>query len=437
MRIFDLINLIFYNLSRRKGRVMLTAVGVVIGTASIVILVSLANGLQRSATSQLWGITDLKAIRVSPRYDDMYFMEGGGKPGQPPQIKTLTEPEIAKISAIPHVATIIRRDYLRAWAMIKYGRLENYPSLIGVGVRDVSEMGFQVQQGSGVLEKGTAVIGAPVMRSFMDPKMRPGQEPPAPPDLLDQQVKLVITKWASDGTEIRRTYILRITGILKESRNEGDYSMFVHLDEMQAWNDWIAGKRINRNREGYENITVRVDEVDNVLTVAEEIDKLGFYANTDQSTVQGISNFYTIVQVIFGGVGAVALLVAAIGIANTMTMAILERTREIGLMKAVGATNRDVLTIFLGEAAGIGLVGGVGGVALGLLLNEAINIVTYPYLATQAAQMGAPPPEAVVFTPVWLPLFAILFATLIGLTSGLYPALRAATLIPVIALKYE
>jgi putative ABC transport system permease protein len=438
MRIFDLISLIFYNLSRRKGRVMLTAVGVVIGTASVVILVSLANGLQRSATNQLWGITDLKSIRVFPRYEEMSFAEmNGGKSSGPSQVKTLTEPEIAKIEAIPHVTDVIRRDYLRSWAIIKYGQLENYPNMFGLGVKDVEEMGFQLQAGSGVLEKGTAIIGAPVLRSFMDPKQRPGQEPPEPPDLLNQQVKLTITKYSSDGLEIKRTYILRITGILKESRNEGDYSMIVHLDEMQKWNDWVMGKRINRNREGYENIIVKVDDVQNVLDVAKEIDQLGFSANTDQTTVQGIGNFYTIVQVIFGGVGAVALLVAAIGIANTMTMAILERTREIGLMKAVGATNRDVLSIFLGEAAGIGLVGGLGGVGLGLLLNEAINIVTLPYLATQAAQMGSPPPEAAVFTPVWLPLFAILFATLIGLASGLYPALRAATLIPVIALKYE
>lgn len=276
-----------------------------------------------------------------------------------------------------------------------------------------------------------------MMRSFMDPKQRPGQEPPAPPNLLDQQIKLIIGKPTADGLEIRRTYILKVVGILQEARNEGDYSMIVHMDDMRIWNEWAMGKRINRDREGYDNIVVKVDDVKNVIDVAEQIDELGFQAETDQTTVQGIGNFYTIVQVIFGGVGAVALLVAAIGIANTMTMAILERTREIGLMKAVGATNRDVLSIFLGEAAGIGLIGGIGGVAVGLLLNEAINIVTLPYLATQAAQMGAPPPEAAVFTPVWLPLFAILFATLIGLASGLYPALRAATLIPVIALKYE
>jgi putative ABC transport system permease protein len=120
-----------------------------------------------------------------------------------------------------------------------------------------------------------------------------------------------------------------------------------------------------------------------------------------------------------------------------MAMSILERTREIGLMKAVGATNRDVLAIFLGEAAGIGFLGGLGGVIVGWLAGQAINVIAIVYLAGQASQQGGPPPSVAVYTPVWLPLFALIFSTLIGMLSGLYPALRAATMIPVMALKYE
>ncbi|HEY5668876.1 MAG TPA: FtsX-like permease family protein, partial [Anaerolineales bacterium] len=131
------------------------------------------------------------------------------------------------------------------------------------------------------------------------------------------------------------------------------------------------------------------------------------------------------------------LLVAAIGIANTMAMAILERTREIGLMKAIGATNRDVLSVFLGEAAGIGFLGGLGGVLLGWSAGQILNVLALAYLAGQSAQTGGLPPSVAVYTPPWLPVFTLIFATLIGLLSGLYPALRAATLIPVNALKYE
>jgi len=120
-----------------------------------------------------------------------------------------------------------------------------------------------------------------------------------------------------------------------------------------------------------------------------------------------------------------------------MTMAILERTREIGLMKAIGATNRDVLSIFLGESAGIGLLGGLGGAGLGWLAAQGLNVVALNYLAQQAAQGGMAPPESAIGTPFWLILFAIIFATVVGLLSGLYPSLRAATIVPVNALKYE
>jgi putative ABC transport system permease protein len=182
---------------------------------------------------------------------------------------------------------------------------------------------------------------------------------------------------------------------------------------------------------------VKVDSADHVVSITDQINALGYQAWTNAAYVQGINSFYLVIQVIFGGVGAIALLVAAIGIANTMTMAILERTREIGLMKAVGATNRDVLSVFLGEAAGIGFLGGLGGVLLGWSLGQILNVLAVAYLAGQNAAQGLPPPEAAVITPTWLPIFALAFATLVGIISGLYPALRAATLVPVIALKYE
>lgn len=123
-----------------------------------------------------------------------------------------------------------------------------------------------------------------------------------------------------------------------------------------------------------------------------------------------------------------------------MTMAIYERTREIGLMKAVGATNRDVLSVFLAEAGGIGLLGGIGGILVGIGLGALIDLIAGTYLAAQAVQSGATAADvtiSVIHTPLWLPVFALLFSVMVGAASGLYPAMRAAGLNPVAALKYE
>jgi putative ABC transport system permease protein len=213
--------------------------------------------------------------------------------------------------------------------------------------------------------------------------------------------------------------------------------MYMPLSDLNTINEWGLGRRINRTKDGYQMVLVNVKDVKSVLDISNQIKELGYQANTPQEFVQGINSFFIILQFVFGGVGAIALLVAAIGIANTMAMAILERTREIGLMKAVGATNRDVLSIFLGEAAGIGFVGGLGGTLLGWGGSMILNYLLMGYLASQAASSGGTMPTGASSTPIWLPLFSLAFATLVGLLSGLYPALRAATLLPVTALKYE
>ena len=445
MKIIDLVRLILGNLSRRKARVALTAIGVVIGTAAVVILVSLAIGLQRNANEQLYGIGDLTQIQVMPAFD----MEGGGGgmvvqvsggtggPGMPQPTRLLTNSALDEIRAIPGVTWVIPREYLMTGMIVKYQKLEGGVNVIGVDTDDLAELGLEATEGGTQLGRNTIVIGALVPNNFMDPRIRPGQEPPPPPELYGQQIQLIIVKWDEQGNEIRKNLSVRVSGVLKETRNEPDWTIYLPLDQIKALNEWAQGRRINYNKEGYGQVVVKVQDVNQVLDISEQITQMGFQAFTPQSFVQGINNFYVILQFIFGGVGAIALLVAAIGIANTMAMSILERTREIGLMKAVGATNRDVLAIFLGEAAGIGFLGGLGGVIIGWLAGQGINVIAIVYLANQAGQQGGIPPSVAVYTPFWLPLFALIFSTIIGMISGFYPALRAATMIPVMALKYE
>lgn len=438
MRLIDLLGLIIENLNRRKGRVALTAVGVVIGTASVVLLVSLASGLQQSATSQIGNIGDLTTIQVYPGYMESGPMGGGGGGNfQPPEQILLTNKTIEDISAIPGVTDVFTRSDIWSGARIEFGRLESYGGIAAYGSNDVEPLGFGLQEGVGKVTRGTVVVGGFMQKNFMDPRLRPGQEPPPPPELLGQQIKLTIFRYTQDGQEVKKTYNLRVVGIMKEARAEQDNMLILNFDDLTSMNEWVNGKRINYNKTGYSQLLVKTADTENVVEITEQITEMGFSAFTPQMIVQGINSLYTIMQVIFAGVGAISLLVAAIGIANTMTMAILERTREIGLMKAVGASNRDVLSIFLGEAAGIGFIGGLGGALLGWLSGKVLNLVAISYLTSRAAEQGGAPVSVAVFTPLWLPLVTLLFATLIGLLSGLYPALRAATLVPVIALKYE
>ncbi|HMZ08130.1 MAG TPA: ABC transporter permease [Anaerolineales bacterium] len=445
MKFLDLVRLIINNLSRRKARVALTAIGVVIGTGAVVILVSLAIGLQMNATEQLYGIGDLSLINVMPAYGGEMFMAGGGgmgggvvvESGGSQDIKLLTNSALDELRAIPGVLSVIPREYLQANMMITYRKLIGFTGAYGVGTNDLADFGLEAEQGVTQLSRNTVVIGPMVAQNFMDPNLRPGQELPPPPELFDQQIQFTVIKYDSNGAEIRKNYSLRVAGILKESGTEADFSMYLPLELVKSMNEWANNTRINYNKTGYAEVIVKVENADKTLEVRDQILALGFQANTLLDFVQGINNFYTILQVVLGGVGAIALLVAAIGIANTMAMSILERTREIGLMKAVGATNRDVLSIFLGEAAGIGFLGGLGGVLVGWLLGQMLNVVAVVYLAQQAAQQGGIPPSVAVYTPAWLPIFVLLFSTFIGMLSGLYPALRAATMIPVLALKYE
>jgi putative ABC transport system permease protein len=441
---FDLLALIFENLGRRKARVAMTAIGVVIGTAAIVVLVSLGVGLQETAKSQLFGIGDLSQIMVFPKFDTGPISGGGvvissGGTGQQNQNKQLTNKTLKELADIDGIELVIPRDYMFGDVRLSFNRLESYGNFIGIGLDDLTQMGLEARDGTLQLTKGTAVIGMYVPQNFYDPKQRPGQTAPEPPDLLNKNLKLTLRKYNSDGSESIKTVTVRVVGIIKETRNEPDGSIYMPLADIVALNSWFNGKRVDHNRDPYGQVIVKAKDVGEVLRITDDIKALGYDAFAPASIVESLNTFFVVLQLVFGGVGAIALLVAAIGIANTMTMAILERTREIGLMKAVGASNRDVLTVFLGEAGGIGFIGGLGGIIFGWVAGQVINTVAVAYLASQAAQNGggAQTDMVVASTPLWLPIFALIFATVIGLLSGLYPALRAATLVPVLALKYE
>lgn len=448
MSFIELVKFIIENIKRQGGRVILTSLGVMIGSASIVLLVSLVGGLQQSATAQFTTNANLTEITVSAGFGGGASMMGGGPdmggtPGNRTTVRTsssseelvLTDDVINQFLALDHVTNVIANQSIQGNSTLVYQKFEGRTSLTGAGVDDLSELGLTVDEGELELSSGTIILGASVSESMYRPNYS-GSDAALTTDLLGKQVKVEVTKNSSSGRSTK-TVRFRVVGILAESGDTSDYAVYITMNDADNIVSWINGERVNHNSDGYSSLTVRVDDSDNVLDVAEVITDLGYQTQTAQSFLENVNSLFTTLQLVFGGVGAITLFVAAIGIANTMTMAIMERTKEIGLLKALGATNKDILSLFIGEAAGIGFLGGVGGAILSVLLGTIINSVGGSYLAEQATASGTSAATTIVFMPFYLPLFAIAFSTVIGAISGLYPALRAQSLPPVIALKYE
>ncbi|MBL7063347.1 MAG: ABC transporter permease [Anaerolineae bacterium] len=430
----DLLHLVISNLGRMKARVAMTAIGVVIGTAAVIVLISLAAGLQRTAAQDLGSIGELTEITV---FGGGIIREIGGSRSSKEET-VLNDRALAEFRDLPGVVAVTPRESLMGGGMLRLNRLLGTPQIVGIDPTQVKHLGFALASGTDRLGRWQVLAGARVAEGFLDTqKQRPVREPP---DLQGQALQLVLSKMRDDGHPVERVVRLRVTGVLEESGGQDDYTLYLALNDVLELNGWLAGRRSNPGRDGYNQVLVKVADPERALGVEREITGRGFIAWSARSMMQQINIFFLVIQGVFGGIGAIALIVAAFGIANTMTMATYERTREIGLMKAVGATNRDVMSVFLAEAGGIGLLGGLGGVMLGAGLGALIDLIAGTYLAAMAVQSGATASDvniSLIHTPLWLPIFAVVFATLVGVVSGVYPAVRAASLSPIAALKYE
>jgi len=447
MTVRDLLALVLSNLRRIKARVGMTAIGVVIGTASVVVLVSLGAGLQKQATESLFSMGGLDELVVR---DDSYrggmITEVGREQERQAGVK-LDDEKLAEIRQMEGVIAATPFVEVMMQGPLKLDRQEGWGQIYGVDM-DAFVKIVEVEQGTLDLYRGQVVIGASVPENFIPWEEREQSEtPPVPPDMMDKTLQLVKYDFDEKSMFPAETTVgrLQVVGILKRHGYRYDYGIFMPLKEAQKLNQQMGdgGSPMTPGSQGrgrYSQIMIKVAHPNLGPAVEQALKDQGFSVESDRAMLGEINQFFVVVQAILGGIGAVALLVAAFGIANTMTMAIYERTREIGLMKAIGATNQDVMSVFLAEAGGIGFLGGLGGVLLALGLNAAINLLAQMLLPQGGGIFGGPQQGesfSLAYTPLWLPVFAITFATLIGIGSGIYPAIRAAALNPIQALKYE
>lgn len=466
MKISDEISLSARNLLRRKGRTALTLVGVVIGTCMVVLMISL--GIAQTKTNeemlQSWG--DLTQVQI---YGYGMMMGSDGKP------LYLDDAAIANIKQIPHVAAAT--PYAQAYNLegeITAGRNGRYTSdiynLIGIDPTALEPMGFALQSGSWptntpASEKATklqVLVGSSTGYNFQDSRKSynspkryryegqtdaNGKELPPFVDIDKDKMTLTI-KTGEGSTEKSRSWELEIVGVLEPDGAKGYWTqsgIVLRIQDMKMlqkiYNDMTKTKEESKS---YDEVYVKVDDLSNVTDVETAIHELGF-TNTYSMNQQREEMQKQVMnsQMIFGGIAAVSLLVAAINIINTMTMAIYERTREIGVMKVLGCELGNIRTMFLLESSTIGFIGGLIGVGISLIASFVLNnLSTLGQGLDLSGLMGGGyymggGGGTISIIPPWLMLAALVFATLVGLVAGILPANKAVKISALEAIRHE
>ncbi len=426
------------NLMRARARLVMTAGGVLVGTTAVILLIALTIGLQNSAEAGIGNDASLTEIEVYPNYS---FTPGGSTPTDIPQ---LTIKAVNNFWKIPGVSAVIPLTRLQGGEILA-GKYSGYADIVGLDPRLLPYLNITAQQGELKLDPGDMLIGAHSADYFYDPKATGDNYQSVVVNLFETPFKLHLYQYSGSQTADRKIQG-KPTALLAEN-DRFNYSIILPIRDVLNYNEWITGNKIDQDTFVYDQVIIRSDSRENTNTVSEAVRKLGYSAGGMGEYLNQLNNFFKNMRLMLGGVGGVALLVAAFGVANTMTMAILERTKEIGLMKAIGATNQNVLIVFLVEAGLVGLSGGVAGVSLSYFLQNVINQA----IAQAAASADPNQPGGSGFLPFIpsgsggqlfvippdLAIFALVLATVVGLAAGLYPALRAARLPPVIALKTE
>ena len=466
MKISDEISLSARNLLRRKGRTALTLVGVVIGTCMVVLMISL--GIAQTKTNeemlQSWG--DLTQVQI---YGYGMMMGSDGKP------LYLDDAAIANIKQIPHVAAAT--PYAQAYNLegeITAGRNGRYTSdiynLIGIDPTALEPMGFALQSGSWptntpASEKATklqVLVGSSTGYNFQDSRKSynspkryryegqtdaNGKELPPFVDIDKDKMTLTI-KTGEGSTEKSRSWELEIVGVLEPDGAKGYWTqsgIVLRIQDMKMlqkiYNDMTKTKEESKS---YDQVYVKVDDLSNVTDVETAIHDLGF-TNTYSMNQQREEMQKQVMnsQMIFGGIAAVSLLVAAINIINTMTMAIYERTREIGVMKVLGCELGNIRTMFLLESSTIGFIGGLIGLGISLIASFVFNnLSTLGQGLDLSGLMGGGyymggGGGTISIIPPWLMLAALVFATLVGLVAGILPANKAVKISALEAIRHE
>ena len=464
MRILDLLRMSSSSLWKRKFRTVLTVLGVVIGTASIVVMISLGLGLNRATMEQIEQSGGLTTIQVMEGYGGSSASGGAvsvmisGTSSSDDQVNRLDDSVVEMLKGLEHVESVV--PILQVSAIGKYGPYEAYLNIQGMPAEGLKELNIQVGEGHLPTDSSELELfyGNQVAADFYNPKTYeyPYYETGEyAVDFMKDTVFIIFDQQAyyasqnqnqnpgqDSGTSVQppKKYIIPTAGVEKPNDENTwssyGYRVLCDLDALKTTlkrvfrNKAIPGQPTTSSGKPYKDIyysevDVNVDDIDHVKEVQELIQSMGYQTYSNAEWVQSTQQQYANIQAMLGGIGAVSLLVAAIGITNTMMMSIYERTKEIGVMKVLGCDMRNIQAMFLIEAAYIGFIGGV----VGLGLSYGISAIINKAVAASGNMTN------LSYIPIWLAGAAVIFAVIIGMVAGFFPSRRAMKLSPVAGIR--
>ncbi len=461
MKFPDLLIMSMNNLRRRKLRTVLTVLGVIIGTAAIVVMVSLGIGLNEMTMEQIASWGSLTTIEVySQSSGGGMQMMGAAMSSQNSESEPnyITDKVIDNFKRIPHVTGV--SPVLNMNVVMRQGAyISTYVQLKGVSQSYLEQLelaeGRLPQPGELGLVFGNGVIrdftNAKTGKGYWDTGEMPDVDPMGKPMFvifdMDAYYQSQGSGSSSDGTPVKppKKYMIETTGMLAGGENGySNYSwyVFTDIDGLKAQlkkvfkkGTPIPGQPTNKkgkplNELVYNSAEIFVDDMENVTQVQEQLAAMGYQVNSQMDFLESSRQQSNIVQAVLGGIGAVSLFVAAIGIANTMMMSIYERTKEIGVMKVLGCDMGNIRNMFLIESGFIGFMGGTIGVALSYGVSAIVN-----RFVNMSQSMGLSGDLSRI--PPWLSMAAIGFAVFVGMAAGFMPAVRAMKLSPLAAIRNE
>jgi putative ABC transport system permease protein len=449
----DLSDLALRNLREAILRNSLTTLGVAVGVASLVAMLSLGVGLQQLAAKRLSQSGLFDSVFVTPRMN----LRGMGRAAMPPssdkEPRLLDEDARQEISRLPNVVEVFPQ--VRFFTEVRYDGKPFATMVAGLPESSKASGSFDGMQGSffssasayeTILQSEFAKDLNPQTSSLLGKELvlRYAERQSLPPTAADSSVSSSSAPESLPGgfSVVPKEMRLRIVGVVdtEPAAGFGGYgngrlliplqvAMTLRAAQVNDLRDIVRG---TSSKPTFASLTVRAKGPSYVEALEASIKNMGFGAFSLLDASKSLTTFFRVLDMLLGIFSSLALAVATLGIINTLVMAVLERRREIGVLKALGAADRDVKQLFFVEAGVMGLFGGIFGVFLGWLIGRALNFGTNFYLHRRDL-----PSVEISSVPWWLVLGAIAFAIFVSLAAGLYPASRAARLNPVEALRYE